>query len=130
MQHFDDPLEELAVTDPEPEPDAEVAANETFELTFLVAIRHLPPRQRAVLMLCGVVGLSARDTAALLDSSVASVNSALQRARRTLQARLPGPRLEWPRDSDVSPQERALLQRYLDAIEHADTDAFVEMLCC
>ncbi|MGH2992221.1 MAG: RNA polymerase subunit sigma-70 [Solirubrobacterales bacterium] len=125
-----DPDQLLAgIATTEPEPDEAVAAKETIELTFMVAIQHLPPKQRAVLILRGVVGLSAKDAASLLDASVASVNSALQRARRTLKDRLSERRLEWARSSDASEEERALLQRYLEAIEHADTDAFVEMLC-
>ena len=80
-------------------------------------------------MLRGVAGLSAKDSAALLDSSVAAVNSNLQRARRTLKDRLPRQRLEWTRGSEASDEERALLECYLDAIEHADADEFVAMLC-
>jgi RNA polymerase sigma-70 factor, ECF subfamily len=113
---------------PDAEPDEAVASKETIELAFAVAIRHLPPRQRAVLVLRGVLGLSAKDAASLLDASVVSVNSALQRARQTLKDRLPVQRLEWARRSDASEEERALLQRYVDAIESADADAFVEML--
>ncbi len=110
------------------DPHAEVASKETIELVFLAAIQHLPPRQRAVLILRAVFGWSATDAASLLDASVPSVNSALQRARRTLKDRLPEQRLEWSAGSDPSPAERALLQRYLEAIERADTVAFVEML--
>jgi RNA polymerase sigma-70 factor, ECF subfamily len=119
-------LEEIATTDPEPE--AAVVAKETIELAFLVAIQHLPPRQRAVLILRDVLDWSAKDAAAVLDGSVASVNSALQRARAALNKHLPDRRLEWAPGSDASEEERALLRRYVDASERADADAFVELM--
>ena len=127
LADWDRALEEIAGTDAEPE--AEAFAHETFELAFLAAIRHLTPTQRSVLMLRGVAGVSAKDAAVLLDSSVAAVNSNLQRACRTLKERLPRQRLEWTRGSEASDEERALLECYLDAIEHADADEFVAMLC-
>jgi RNA polymerase sigma-70 factor, ECF subfamily len=120
------PLERIPA--PDPEPHAAVVSNEAVELTFLFAIRHLPPKERATLILRGLIGLSAKDTASLLEGSVASVNSALQRARRTLKSRLPEGRLEWTLGSEPSEQERGLLQRYLEAIERADVEAFVEAL--
>jgi RNA polymerase sigma-70 factor, ECF subfamily len=119
-----DLAEEVRTTDAEP--DAAAIANETTELTFMAAIRHLPARQRTVLVLRGALGVSARDAASMLKASVPSVNSALYRARHTLKRRLPDQRLEWARKSDASDEERALLQRYLDAIERADAKAFVE----
>ena len=112
----------------EDEPDAVVVARETIELAFLAAIQHLPPRQRAVLILRDVLGWSAKDTASLLDASVASVNSALQRARATLQDRLPEQRTEWTRSSGPSEEERELLRRYVEAHEQADVDALAELL--
>ena len=124
-----DPERPVEVATPDAEPDAVVVAKETIEVAFRAAIQHLPPRQRAVLILRGVIGLSAKDAASLLDASVASVNSALQRARRALNDRLPEQRLEWARGSDASEEERALLERYVEATERADGDAFVEMLC-
>ena len=71
------------------EPDAVVVARETIELTFITLIQLLPPRQRAVLILRDVLDWSAAETAELLDMSVASANSALQRARATLRDELP-----------------------------------------
>jgi RNA polymerase sigma-70 factor, ECF subfamily len=93
-------LEGLATSDASP--DAVVVSNETVELALLVAIHHLPTRQRTVLVLRDVLGWSAKDAADLLESSVASVNSMLQRARATLREHLTQHRLEWARVSDAS----------------------------
>jgi RNA polymerase sigma-70 factor (ECF subfamily) len=112
----------------EESPDAIVVAKETIELGFLAAIQHLPPRQRAVLIVREVLGWSAKDTAALLEVSAAAVNSALQRARATLRDRLPERRTEWAPSSRPSHQERELLRRYLDAHERADVDALAALL--
>jgi RNA polymerase sigma-70 factor (ECF subfamily) len=119
-------LEEIAPS--EAEPEVEVVAKETIELAFLVAVQHLPPRQRAVLILRDVLGWSAKATAAMLESSVASVNSALQRARATLKRRLPARRLEWAPGSDPSEEERALVQRYMEATERGDGAALADMM--
>jgi RNA polymerase sigma-70 factor, ECF subfamily len=127
LQPYPDRLrEEIAASDEEP--DTAVVAKETIELAFLAAIQHLPPRQRAVLILRDVLEWSAKDTAALLEASVAAVNSALQRARTALKRHLPERRLEWAPGLDPSREERALLERYLNATEDADADAFIEMM--
>jgi RNA polymerase sigma-70 factor (ECF subfamily) len=110
------------------EPGAVVVARETIELAFVAAIQHLPASQRAVLILRDVLGWSAKDTAGLLDASVASVNSALQRARATLRDRLGERRTEWARSAEASEAERELLRRYLDAHERADVDSLAELL--
>ena len=112
----------------EGEPDAAAVSKETIELAFLAAIQYLPPRQRAVLILRDVLGWSAKETASLLESSAASVNSALQRARATLKKRLPRRRLEWAAGADPSEEERALLQRYVDAHERADIAGLAALL--
>ena len=112
----------------EVEPDAAAVSRETIELAFLAAIQHLPPRQRAVLILRDVLGWSAKETASLLEGTVASVNSALQRARATLKERLPRRRLEWAADSAASEEERALLQRYVDAHDRADIAGLAALL--
>jgi RNA polymerase sigma-70 factor, ECF subfamily len=119
-------LESVAPSDDEPE--AAVVAKETIELAFLAAIQHLPPRQRAVLVLREVLGWSAKETASLLDTTVAAANSALQRARATLKERLPARRLEWAPTVDASEEERALLRRYTDALQHGDPTALAELL--
>ena len=127
LQPYPDRLLEGAAP-AEDEPGAAVVARETVELAFLAAIQHLPARQRAVLILRDVVGSSANDTAAMLDASVASVNSALQRARTTLRDQLPARRSEWTRSSLPSEAERDLLRRYLEAHEEADVDGLRALL--
>jgi RNA polymerase sigma-70 factor (ECF subfamily) len=127
LQPFPDRLLEPAAPSDD-EPDAAAVAKETIELAFMVAIQHLPPRQRAVLILRDVLGWSAKETAALLDTSVASVKSALQRARPALKKHLPERRLEWAPSAEPTEEERALLQRYMAAHARADLDAVAEML--
>jgi RNA polymerase sigma-70 factor (ECF subfamily) len=112
----------------DPEPDAELVSKETLELAFLAALHHLPPRQRAVLIVRDVLGWPAKDTAELLETSLVSVNSALQRARATLRSHLIRHRLEWARAPDPGDERRTLLGRYLDAVARADTEAVVATL--
>ncbi|HEX6673763.1 MAG TPA: sigma-70 family RNA polymerase sigma factor [Actinomycetes bacterium] len=119
LQPFPDRLWE-PVAPSEAQPDVAVVARETIELAFLAAIQHLPPKQRAVLILRDVLGWPAKQTAALLDGSVASVNSALQRARSTLREHLPERRGEWAPATEPTERERAVLRRYVDAVERAD----------
>jgi RNA polymerase sigma-70 factor, ECF subfamily len=110
------------------QPDDAVVERETIELAFLAAIQHLPPRQRAVLILRDVVGWPARAVADLLGGTVASVNSALQRARATLKARLPERRLDWSAPAEPTPDEMAVLRRYMAAVERADLGAVADLL--
>ena len=109
------------------EPEAAVVSRETIELAFLAAIQHLPPRQRAVLILRDALDWSASDAASLLDSSVASVNSALQRARATLKEHLPEERDDWSGQPDSGEEERVLL-RYMDAWERHDAAGLASLL--
>jgi RNA polymerase sigma-70 factor (TIGR02960 family) len=118
-------LDEIAPRDAEP--DAVVVAKETISLAFIAAIQLLPPRQRAVLILREVLGWSAGETASLLDTTVAGVNSALQRARATLQEQRPARRHDWSA-SDLSEDERRLLQGFIDAHERADAAAAVALV--
>ena len=110
------------------QPEELVVARETIELTYMAAIQHLPPRQRAVLVLCHTLGWSAKEAAVVLGTTVASVNSALQRARATLQARFPGPRYGWTLERTPTDAEAALLQRFMAAWERADAAALVGMM--
>jgi RNA polymerase sigma-70 factor, ECF subfamily len=121
------PPADLPWLQPYPTLAEEVVARETIELAFIAAIQHLPPRQRAVLLLRDVIGWSAQDAANLLDLTVAAVNSALQRARATLRDRL-GERSEWARGDSRSAEERELLRKYVDAHERADVDALAALL--
>jgi RNA polymerase sigma-70 factor, ECF subfamily len=127
LQPFPDRLLE-PVAPRDAEPDAVAVTRETIELAFLAAIQHLPPAQRAVLILRDVLGWPARQAADLLDTSVAAVNSALQRARETMRAQLPERRLDWSASTAVSDEERAVLRRYMDAVERADLGAVAGLL--
>lgn len=105
------------------EPDAAAVTRETIELAFLVAVQHLPPRQRAVLILRDVLGWPAKDTASLLETSVASANSALQRARATMRRHLPATRMDWTEGTEPSGRERELVERYMAATDRSDVEA-------
>jgi RNA polymerase sigma-70 factor (ECF subfamily) len=105
---------------------AEVAVTrESIRLAFVAALQHLPPRQRAVLILCEVLRWQASEAAELLETSVASVNSALQRARATLEARDLG---SHEQSADVDAAQQELLEKYVDAFERYDIDALTSLL--
>jgi len=107
-------------------PDVRYEMREAVKLAFIATIQLLPPRQRAVLLLQDVLGWSASETAHLLNSSTAAVNSALQRARATLEERLPAPP---PCVSTMtSAEERVLLERYIRAWETTDVEVFTALL--
>jgi RNA polymerase sigma-70 factor (ECF subfamily) len=122
----DELLEELESA--EQEPDAAVVDKETIELAFLTAIQRLAPLPRAVLILRDVLDCSARETAELLETTVASVNSALQRAHAGLREHLPERRLEWAPGTDPTAAERELLDRYVAYSERADARGIAEVL--
>lgn len=127
LQPVPDRLLEPAVDGAEG-PEAVAVARETIELAFLVAIQRLPARQRAVLITRDVLGWPATETAALLDTSVASVKSALQRARATLKQHLPQRREDWAPSAEPSADERALLRRYVQAHQQADLGMLTGLL--
>ena len=116
----------LEAADPDPlaDPATAVVRREHIELAFIAAVQHLPARQRAVLMLREVLCFSAAETAEILDATPASVNSALQRARSTLDVRLPNG------DAALSsPAEQAdLVARYVQAWHAQDVGSLVALL--
>ncbi len=110
------------------EPDAAAIGKETIELAFLAALQHLPARQRAVLILRDLLDWRAAETADLLGASVASANSALQRARETLRRELPADRADWAPATPPTERQLALLRRYMEAVERADVSAVARLL--
>ncbi|MDX6466309.1 MAG: polymerase sigma-70 factor, subfamily [Gaiellaceae bacterium] len=113
---------------PEARPDDRLIARETTELAFLAAIQHLPPRQRAVLIMRDVLGWSAAETAASLESTVVSVNSGLQRAHATLAKHLPRRDSDWLAGAPTNATEQELLAGMITAWERGDTDALAALL--
>ncbi|MFE6616632.1 RNA polymerase subunit sigma-70 [Amycolatopsis sp. NPDC057786] len=112
------------------DPQESVVVRETIELAFIVAVQHLPPRQRAVFILRDVLGWPAPKAADALDVTVASVTSALQRARVTMRERLPGRRLDWrsPATHELSKDERGVVKSYIEAHERNDLDGLISLL--
>jgi RNA polymerase sigma-70 factor (ECF subfamily) len=119
-------LDELASA--VPEPGAAVVARESVELAYLASIQHLTPRSRAILLMRDVLDWSATETAALLETTEASVNSALRRARATLRERLPAPPRDRPPAPDPRAEERAVLARYMAAHDRGDLPALAALL--
>ncbi|OKI23029.1 RNA polymerase subunit sigma-70 [Nocardiopsis sp. TSRI0078] len=109
-------------------PEESAIARETVELAFLATIQHLPPRQRAVLILRDVLGWPAEEASRSLDLSVPAVKSALQRARATLRRVLPERRADWGAATAPSQEERDVLRRYVDASQRADLDGLAALL--
>jgi RNA polymerase sigma-70 factor (ECF subfamily) len=105
------------------DPAARYAIREGVELAFLTAIQRLPGRQRAIIILRDVLGWTAPEVAELLESTIAGVNSALQRARATIDAELPA-----SARTAAAPSDRKLLADYVDAWERADVDRLIGLL--
>ena len=126
LEPYPDALLE-GIADRSPGPAARYEARESIELSFIAALQHLPPRQRAALVLGDVLGFRTAEAAALLDTGEASVKGALQRARATLRAQLP------TADRERAPQpesagERQLVGRFADAVQSGDIEAMVSLL--
>ena len=112
---------EVAWLEPIPDPADVTVEHDTIRLAFVAALQHLPARQRAVLILCEVLRWQATEVAELLDASVASVNSALQRARATLATAN-------VQDVDTADVDRQLLERYVAAFEAYDVEALTALI--
>ena len=115
------------LADASPGPEARYELREAVALAFVAALQHLPPRQRAVLVLRDVLGFRALEVADMLESSEAAVKAALRRARTTLDTRLPAgdrERAPLPR----TPRERELVGHFVDAVESGDVDGVVALL--
>jgi RNA polymerase sigma-70 factor (ECF subfamily) len=115
-------LPEVTWITPLPTPEELAEQRETLRLAFVAALQHLPPRQRAALVLCEVLKWQASEAAELLETSVASVNSALQRARATLAT------ADTTAPAELDEETRALLDRYVSAFEAYDIDRLTELL--
>jgi RNA polymerase sigma-70 factor (ECF subfamily) len=115
-------LPEVTWITPLPTPDELAEQRETLRLAFVAALQHLPPKQRAALILCEVLKWQASEAAELLETSVASVNSALQRARATLAT------ADTAAPAELDDETRALLDRYVAAFEEYDIDRLTELL--
>jgi RNA polymerase sigma-70 factor (TIGR02960 family) len=123
------PVTEPVFLDPWPggpdDPASDAERKETIELAYVAALQHLPANQRAVLILRDVLDFSAAETADLLDTSVASVTSALQRARAGTETRVGGPSQQTER---LSAEQRGVVDAFVAAFEAADVDRLVELL--
>jgi RNA polymerase sigma-70 factor (ECF subfamily) len=122
------PDETLVLEDGPAGPDASYEQREAVELAFIAAVQHLAPNQRAVLILREVLGFSANEVSESLETSVASVNSALQRARATVDERLPERSQQETLRTLGDERVKEMVSGYMDAMERCDVDAVLEML--
>jgi RNA polymerase sigma-70 factor (ECF subfamily) len=120
-----EPVPDGLVAPPDGDPADVAASRETIRLAFVAALQHLPPRQRAALILCEVLRWKAAEVAELLETSVPSVNSALQRARATLETTNASPTDPAP---ELDESDRELLARYVEAFEAYDIDALTALV--
>src|SRR4051812_39396574 len=122
------PDETLGIEDGFASPDARYEQREAVELAFIAALQLLPANQRAVLILREVLGFSAQETADSLETSVASVNSALQRARKTVEEKLPEQSQQATLRALGDDELQQLVESYMDAMQRGDVNAVVSML--
>jgi RNA polymerase sigma-70 factor, ECF subfamily len=124
-----EPLEESAWIEPYPDaPEASYEQRESVELAFIAALQHLPPNQRAALICRDVLGFSALETATALETTAASVNSALKRARAGVRDRLPDASQQATLRALGDERLRAIVERYMEALERADVEAVLALL--
>jgi RNA polymerase sigma-70 factor, ECF subfamily len=121
--HWLEPIPDARALPADGDPFELAVQRQSIRLAFVAALQHLPPRQRAALLLTEVLGWSAAEVAECLDTTVASVNSALQRARATLAAR----NVSVPNDT-LTGEQSELLERYVDAFQSYDVDRLVSLL--
>ena len=122
------PDEQAGLEDGYASPDARYEQREAVELAFIAALQHLPARQRAALILRDVLGFSAKEVGEALDATATSVNSALQRARKTLNERLPDTSQQATRRELGDDGVREVVERFTSAFERDDVDAIVALL--
>ncbi len=120
--HWLEPIPDVAALPADADPAERAILRQSIRLAFVAALQHLPPKQRAVLLMTEVLGWSAAETAESLETSVAAVNSALQRARAALESRRP----EEP--GELSEAQSRLLENYVDAFERYDVDRLASLL--
>ena len=121
--HWLEPIPDVHAIPADADPAERVALRQSIRLAFVAALQRLPPRQRAALLLAEVLGWSAAEIAGALETTVAAVNSALQRARATLADEAPPERI-----ADLTPAQETLLGRYVEAFERYDLDALTALL--
>jgi RNA polymerase sigma-70 factor (ECF subfamily) len=122
------PDEELGSEDEATAPEARYEVRENVERALIAALQHLPARQRVVLILRDVLGFSAKEAAVILEATPASINSALQRARRTLDERLPERSRQATLRSVADARVRDLVERFVKAFERGDIGAILALL--
>lgn len=121
--HWLEPVPDANVIPADADPAEKLMLRQSIRLAFVAALQHLPPKQRAALLLTEVLGWSAAEVAETLDTSVASINSALQRARATLATRNLG-----EAQVELSEPQRAVVDKYVSAFERYDVDALTSLL--
>jgi RNA polymerase sigma-70 factor (ECF subfamily) len=121
--HWLEPIPDAEALPADSDPYELAALRQSIRLAFVAALQHLPPRQRAALILTEVLGWSAAEVAECLDTSAAAINSALQRARATLVSRN-----VTPSGDDLSEEESTLLEQYVEAFHRYDVDGLVALL--
>lgn len=122
--HWLEPIPDAHAIPSDASPFEQAALRQSIRLAFVAALQHLPARQRAALLLTEVLGLSAAEAAGCLDTSVAAVNSALQRARATLASR----NVAMPAGDSLADDTAELLDRYVDAFHRYDVEALVALM--